>query len=97
MIGKVDYSNDANNILVITHNTKGITDEVILSATDEDAISEWVADNIGEQINAINGCPIFTKVSSWASLYAGEDGLKYTLDNYPGIDVPEWTIELCTR
>ena len=97
MIGKVDYSNGADNILIITHNIKDITEEIIFSATDEDTISEWIANNIGEQINEINGCPIFMEISSWADLNAGVDGLKYTLENYPGINDSEWTIKLSTR
>lgn len=97
MIKKVDYSNGTDNILVITHNTKSITDKVIFRATDEDTISEWIASNIGEQINDINGCPIFMEVSSWASLNAGENGLKYSLANYPDIDASKWVIELCNR
>lgn len=97
MIEKVDYSNGADNILVITHNAKSITDKVIFKATDEDTISEWIANNIGEQINDINGCPIFMEVSSWASLNVGENGLKYLLANYPDIDASKWVIELCNR
>ena len=93
----VDYSNGADDILVIQHHTKAMINEVIFNATEEDNISEWITNNIGEQINEINGCSIFTEVSSWASLYAGEDELKYTLDNYPELDDSEWTIELFTR
>ncbi len=93
---ETDYSNGAGCVLEITRVTDGLERKVIFNALDEDRISEYIRINIGEQLHAISGCPIYMEIPGWAYTGAGADE-KYSLDNYPGINSSEWKVELKNR
>lgn len=90
----VDYSEGAELVLNITHITKEKTESYIFDHLDEDKISAFIAEHIGEQINELNGCPIYMEVAGWAYNYCGTQGDEYSLENYD-VDENEWEIEIC--
>ena len=94
---QVDYSNNANDILEIKHKVNNKEEIYIFNAKDENIISEWISNNIGEYLHCLNGCPIYMELSSWAYINAGADSLEYSLDSYTDIDSSEWEICLLNR
>ncbi len=90
----VDHSEGAECVLCITHITENENTCHIFDRLDEDKISDFIAKNIGEQINSLNGCPIYMEVAGWAYNYCGTHGDEYSLDPYD-VDEDEWKIEIC--
>ena len=93
---ETDYSNGAECVLEIARYVDGLEKKVVFNASDEDRVSEYIRTNIGEQLNDMNGCPVYMEVPGWAYANAGADE-EYSLYNYPGIDASEWKIELKHR
>ena len=89
----VDYSDGAELVLKITHITKEKTESYYFDHLDEDKISNFIAEHIGEQINSLNGCPIFMEVAGWAYNYCDIYGAEYSLESYD-VEEKEWKIEI---
>ena len=92
----VDYSNGANCVLSITHNRNGKSNTYLFNHSDEDAISNFISEHIGEQLHDLNGCPIYMEVAGWSACFEGSCDEEYSLNNYD-IDENEWNICILVR
>ncbi len=91
----IDRSKGADVVLRITHATEESIERYTFDRFDEDGISEFIAEHVGEQLHELNGCPIFMEIVGWASGDFGEQDDEYSELGYFGLDEDEWKFEIC--
>ena len=83
-------------ILEIRHIESDRETSHCFNALDEDGISEFVYEHIGDQLHELNNCPIFSEIAGWASNNAGANNEEYSLDHYE-VNQKEWKIILWNK
>ena len=87
-MNRVDYSNGADVVAIIEISKEDW--EYVFDAQAEDAISDFLAEKIGDRLHELNGCPLFMEASSWCVM-AGI-GETYEDEEFV-IEIADWSDE----